>query len=293
MGPAFLRGSCERGKKSTPWEVMELTGRSAEMQGEPQSLGEKHSSWSEVRKTKQRESCMDHQYHHPMHRWDTRAGLGTETRAMELRPGRELRLPVWKQPEEAREQTTKGCRRRPGPTREARHHCWGGWEEEGWDYHGNFFHWACVGSQATGHLLCGLQWWLQAAATILDSRGGHGPLPLRVLWPGTNCSPNQLRGCHCGGCCNQVLPAARTSQGMYMPHYCYCQGLWALFSTPWRPLSLPRALQPEAACCSHCPVGPWHCQGPSNQVSYAGIIPCPHLPGNTRRPCTCTLLLRG
>ena len=60
MEPALPRGNYERGKESTSWA--DLTGRSARMEGEPQSFGEKHSSWTEEGKA---ENCTDHWYHHP------------------------------------------------------------------------------------------------------------------------------------------------------------------------------------------------------------------------------------
>ena len=44
--PVFLRGSCERGKEPIPWEATYLVVRSAKTEG-PQSLREKHSSWTE------------------------------------------------------------------------------------------------------------------------------------------------------------------------------------------------------------------------------------------------------
>ena len=43
-GSALLGGNCERGKVSAPLEATEQTTRSARMEGEPQSLGEKLSS---------------------------------------------------------------------------------------------------------------------------------------------------------------------------------------------------------------------------------------------------------
>ena len=52
MRPALLRGSCERGKEYAPQKATYLTGRSARMEGEPQSLGEKHSSQTEEGKAK-------------------------------------------------------------------------------------------------------------------------------------------------------------------------------------------------------------------------------------------------
>ena len=65
--------------------------------------------------------------------------------------------------EGAREWCTsaKGPRRRSGPTGKARHHCWGGQEEEGWIAIGISFSaltqtWRAE-LQAARHLLCGLQ----------------------------------------------------------------------------------------------------------------------------------------
>ena len=47
MEPALLRGRCERGKEPTPWEATQLTETSARTDGEPQSIGEKHSTQTE------------------------------------------------------------------------------------------------------------------------------------------------------------------------------------------------------------------------------------------------------
>ena len=53
MGPALLRGNCERGKESKPWGasqlLSQLLGRSAKMEG-PQSLGERCNSQIEESK---------------------------------------------------------------------------------------------------------------------------------------------------------------------------------------------------------------------------------------------------
>lgn len=54
-------------------------------------------------------------------------GLGADTRAVVIGPGRGLALAVWKQTKGAREWcvTAEGVREEPGPTKEARCHCWG------------------------------------------------------------------------------------------------------------------------------------------------------------------------
>ena len=80
--PALQRGSCERGKESTPWEATQLMGKSAKMEG-PQSLGEK---WSSQRKAKQGESSRNNWYHCPWTPQPEMLGwrLDAETQAPEV-----------------------------------------------------------------------------------------------------------------------------------------------------------------------------------------------------------------
>ena len=63
------------------------------------------------------------------------------------------------------------CRRRPRPTVEARCHCWGGQEKEGWDYHRNIFLCAHV-STTLVWVICG---------------GGKLPLPSQTPEVGMAC----------------------------------------------------------------------------------------------------------
>ena len=82
--------------------------RSAGTEGEPQSLGEKHSSWAEVGKAEAEayRQLVPPLGHHSLKHWG--GGWALRLRLQRSAPGRGLGLDVWKQPEEAREWCTTG-----------------------------------------------------------------------------------------------------------------------------------------------------------------------------------------
>ena len=119
-----------------------------------------------------------------------RQGLSAETQALEVSS--------WEKTRGDRVETTWGAmewctmgwgggtpqQREPGrssgPTGEARHHCWGGWEKRA-DCHGNIFPWPCADSQRAGHVWCRLQ----VAMCHLLGRGVTRCL-LFALWVATH-----------------------------------------------------------------------------------------------------------
>ena len=147
------------------------------------------------------------------------------------------------------------CGRTPGPTGEAKHHCWGRQEEEERDHHRNIFLCAHTGFQVvehllhrlwvTGHLLLGYRQQGQTAAIISDSRGVCGPPPLGVGEQAPPAEPSHLRGWQ--------------EEGTATEHHL----LW--LSLPWE-CTHPAA---AAAKCSghglHLPEGHCHFLGPCNQ----------------------------
>ena len=91
MGPEPLRGSCERGNVPAPWEAPSAVGRSAQIEGELQSLGGEHSSWlatARVEGELHRQSVLPPctPQSEVWVRW-CRWGLGAGTWASEIRPG--------------------------------------------------------------------------------------------------------------------------------------------------------------------------------------------------------------
>lgn len=98
-------------------------------------------------------------------------GLGADTRAVVIGPGRGLALAVWKQTKGARECVSqlKECERSLGPPKKQGATVG---ECKGWgtNQQRNFF--LCAqGSQAAGFRLCRLQGQVQAATAISDSQG--------------------------------------------------------------------------------------------------------------------------
>ena len=130
-GPVPLGGrkSCEGGNFSTHRDVLSLVARLARSQGELWSLWRKHSNRFGEGKPKRElyrqllltgTPQLDKLIHWSGRGWILRLGL------WESDPGESIGLTVWRQPEglgcglpEPRE-----SRKKPGPARDARHHCW-------------------------------------------------------------------------------------------------------------------------------------------------------------------------
>ena len=164
------------------------------MDGEPPSLGEKHSRQFKDGKAERAAELICIVTGCTTAR-DTQVGggAGTETRALEVRSGERTRLAVWKQREGLGSSVPRPRegRRRPGPAREARLHCR---ECQGrWGNHPkNFLLCTCrlsggrepltwatwVGTNCHSHL--GLQRWVQPTT----AKGS--------MKPGTTSSPSHL-----------------------------------------------------------------------------------------------------
>ena len=133
------------------------------------------------------------------------------------------------------------CGRRPGPTGKARHHCWGGPEEEGQDCYRNAFLCTHMGSWVTGCLLhrkmlgaganrcshLGLQRWAWPATTrVLMNRHYLWPrspqgLPLRRAL-----QPSSTHCLHSPECTHPTVSAAKCSGNiLHLPEdNCHCPG---------------------------------------------------------------------
>ena len=148
-----------------------------------------------------------------------RRGLSTETQALEVCSRERTRISWVETPWGAREWCTKAGsrvpqprepRRRCGPIGEARHHHWGGQQEEGLTAIGISF--SAHGGLSKGRAMdwgvplvwakCGGGKPPQSSQTPEVGMACHhqGPVNRHHLWP------SHLRGWHTGGHCNQAPP---------------------------------------------------------------------------------------
>ena len=126
----------------------------------------------------------------------------------------------------------------------------------------------------------GYGWWGKLATAISDSTGGHG-LPLL-------------------GVDRQAPPAAPVTSGVMATEghllpslpWEYTPILWwplpktlGTASTSLRVTATSQGTATRSSLC-HFPVGPGHCEGPSNQALAVAIVCCLHLPGSKHRPYT-------
>ena len=149
-------------------------------------------------------------------------------------------------------------RRRPGPAGEARRHCWGGREEEGWDHHRNIFAWARMGSWVAGHLLHKV-WVVEA--------NHHGHLRLRRwAWPTTT------------GVYEQAPPMAPVTSGVSKEEGTATEGYPLWLSLTWECTVLLLPLPNDPAASYTCLRVIATSKGPANRSSLS------HLPAS---PCHC------
>lgn len=79
---------------------------------------------------------------------------------------------------------------------------------------------------------------------------------------------------------------------MHTPHHCHYLEPRVLPHLPGGSLPLPKAQQPGTDCCPHLPMGPHHCQGPSNKALLTGTTHSPQLLGSSCKPYTCILPIK-
>ena len=151
---------------------------------------------------------------------------------------------MWRQPEglgshglESRAPLLRESMRRPGPTGEARHDCWGGQKEEVWDHHKSIFLGAHAGSHVAGcllHKLQAVEHLFHGLWAVGENHHNHlrfqrwaWPATIRGPRAGTSCSHSHLRGWCRGGHCNQVPPIlVLIPLGTHTPCCCHYQTLW-------------------------------------------------------------------
>lgn len=210
-GPLLLGESWERGNIPTSWKVPSLTGISARMEEELQSLRREHSNWF-VKGKMERDLCTTfHSLRHSSD-WVGRDWV-LKLRLQKSDWGRGLGLAVWRQPEGAGvwgtttgmyKEEAWGCQRGKSPLLGD---TWG--EEQ--DCHKNFFPDTCTCRQVppTGAPGLGMShhchWRLQ----------GRLELPVRDPWAGAGHCPLQHGPWECTWAAAPALPLSR---GLWLGH---------------------------------------------------------------------------